>query len=78
MGTPVKDGQWQMHQLQDAAFAWPTHEPKYESYRGWTPVQVMLNEHFEELTKAQAAVFGPLVNDISESRDEQFSDDRIV
>ena len=42
-----------MHQLQDTAFAWPAHEPKYESYTGWTPVQVILNEHFEELTKAQ-------------------------
>lgn len=77
-GIPVKDGQWPRDQLEDTAFAWPTHEPKCESYTGWTPVRVMLNEHFHELPKAQDAVFGLLVNDISEVRDEQFSDDRIV
>ncbi len=62
---PVKDGQWPRDRLRDTAFAWPTHEPKYESYTGWTPVQVILNEHFQELTKAQDAVFGLLVNDIA-------------
>ncbi len=63
--VPVKDGQWQMHQLQDTAFAWPTHEPKYESYTGWTPFQVILDDHFQELIKAQAVVFGLLMNDIA-------------
>jgi hypothetical protein len=69
---------WPSDQALDTAFAWPAHEPKYESYTGWTPVQVILNEHFQDLTKAQDAVFWLLVNDISEVRDEQFSDDRTV
>jgi hypothetical protein len=77
-GIAVKDGQWPSDQTHDTAFAWPAHEPKYESYTGWTPVQVILNEHFQDLTKAQDAVFWLLVNDISEVRDEQFSDDRTV
>jgi hypothetical protein len=63
-GIPFDNGQWPRDQLQHKAFAWPTYEPKYETYSGWTPVPVILNDHFQELTKAQDAVFGLLVNDV--------------
>jgi hypothetical protein len=62
---PFDNGQWPRDQLRDKAFAWPSHEPKYTTYTGWTPFQVILNEHFKELIKAQDAVFGLLVNDIA-------------
>jgi hypothetical protein len=62
---PFDDGRWPRDQLRDKAFAWPTHETKYTTYTGWTPFQVVLVEHFNELIKAQNEVFGLLAKDIA-------------
>ena len=62
---PFDNGKWPRDQLRDKALAWPYHEPKYTTYTGWTPVEVILADHSRELTKAQDAVFGLLVDAIA-------------
>lgn len=62
---PWKDLEWPRDQLRDKAFAWQYDEPEFHSYSGWQPIAKIVQDHFQELERAQDAVFGLLLNDIA-------------
>jgi hypothetical protein len=62
---PFVDLNWPRDQLRDKAFAWPYDEPAYDSYSGWQPIGEIVQDHFQELERAQDAIFGLLLNDIA-------------
>jgi hypothetical protein len=60
---PIRNGEWPRDQLRIRAFAWPYDETEYQKYSGWQPIVKIITEHFEELIRAQDAIFALLVTD---------------
>lgn len=56
--------EWPRNQLKDKAFAWHYDESKYHTYSGWQPLTEIIEDHFQELIRAQDAIFGLLLSDI--------------
>jgi hypothetical protein len=56
--------EWPRDGLKDKALAWHYDESKYHTYSDWQPSSKIINDHFQELIRAQDAVFGLLVIDI--------------
>jgi hypothetical protein len=57
--------EWPRDHLKDKALAWHYDESKYHSYSGWQSCVAIIEDHFQELTRAQGAIFGLLLNDIA-------------
>jgi hypothetical protein len=57
--------EWPRDQLKDKALAWHYDESKYHTYSGWQPFTEIIEDHFQELVRAQDAIFGLLLNDIA-------------
>jgi hypothetical protein len=56
--------EWPRAQLKDKALAWHYDESKYHTYSDWQPSAKIIEDHFQELLRAQDAIFGLLVSDI--------------
>jgi hypothetical protein len=56
--------EWKRYQLRDEAFAWHHDESEYQTYSAWQASAVIVEDHLQELVRAQEAIVGLLVNDL--------------
>ncbi len=56
--------EWPRDQLREKALAWHYDESKNHSYSGWQSCATIIEDHFQELIRAQDAIFALLLNDI--------------
>ncbi len=62
---PILNGQWPRDQLRQKAFAWPYDEAQFNKYSGWQPIDLIIQEHFQELIRSQDMSFGQLLKDLT-------------